>query len=344
MSLRSANKFLPAVRQRVSVIICARNEAANLAKNLPFILTQSYKDNTNNDLFEVIVVNDNSIDDTQRVLTQLEKKYPHLRSIVSMPEDAGKKGALNLGVSLARYDNLLLTDADCVPASNNWLQFMTAPLTTGMEIVAGYSGFYKTKSLLNAFIRWETTHTFLQYSTYAASGIPYMAVGRNLACTRQVLQKAMQHPLWKALPSGDDDLLIRIAATANNTVIVSNPQAFTSSPAKNSLLEWRHQKQRHLSTGKYYKSGIKFMLGSYASSHAAMWLTFFVLLFSPFYQWVLLLFAIRCCLYWPLWVVSASKLKESGSVYFYPLFDLGWMMYNFAFLPYITWKNKKNWK
>ena len=54
----------------VSVIICARDEAANLAKNLPGALVQQYKTS-----HEVIVVDDNSFDDTKYLLQEFKKTF-----------------------------------------------------------------------------------------------------------------------------------------------------------------------------------------------------------------------------------------------------------------------------
>jgi cellulose synthase/poly-beta-1,6-N-acetylglucosamine synthase-like glycosyltransferase len=56
--------------QAVSVIICAKNEAQNLQKNLPFIFEQDYPE------FQVVVVNDCSFDETEDILEEFEKKYP----------------------------------------------------------------------------------------------------------------------------------------------------------------------------------------------------------------------------------------------------------------------------
>lgn len=338
----------PEERRGVSIIICAKNEAANLRKNLPAILSQHYSNAENKPKYEVIVVNDESTDGTEFVLKELKKQYSHLKD-VPVPHGAdrklkGKKFALSRGVANATYDWLLLTDADCMPDSDNWLAYMVAPLGRGKEIVAGYGGYNEAPSFLNAFIRWETVHTFLQYSTYALAGLQYMAVGRNMACTKSVFQKAQQNEVWNALPSGDDDLLVRIAATADNMVIVSVPAAFTHSDAKPTLGEWIKQKQRHLSTGKYYKPKIKLLLGGYGVSHAVVWLGFVILLFNCCWRNVVILMAVRCAVYWLLWAVAGSKLREKKLVFLFPFFDIGWLVYNFAFLPYITWKNKKNWK
>ncbi|MEI2750470.1 MAG: glycosyltransferase family 2 protein [Ferruginibacter sp.] len=54
----------------VSVVVCARDEAGNLASYLPGILVQDYPTT-----HEVIVVNDNSYDDSKYVLEELQKSY-----------------------------------------------------------------------------------------------------------------------------------------------------------------------------------------------------------------------------------------------------------------------------
>jgi len=336
-------------RQPVSIIICAKNEAANLLNNLPLILTQRYSNDAGIELYEVIVINDNSNDNTARVLAGLQQQYAHLKIIHSGPDDQrilkGKKHALSIAVAHTSCEWLLLTDADCAPASDQWLALMTAPLANKKEIVAGYGGYGTTAGMLNAFIRWETLHTFIQYSSYALAGRPYMAVGRNMACTKKALLKAQSSHVWNALPSGDDDLLVNIVGTADNMAIVCDPLAFTFSEAKETWHGWVLQKQRHLSAGKYYKWPVKLSLALYASSHALSWLLFFILLLihHPLAGFAVVYMLFRCLASWATLAITARKLQEKKLFYFFPLFDLGWMVYNFVFFPYITWKNKTTW-
>ena len=337
-----------AQRRPVSIIICAKNEADNLKKNLPSILSQRYTNEAGLPLYEVIVVNDASDDNTVQVLMELEQRYDHLWDI-SIAKNAerdlpGKKYALSKGLAIAQNNWVVLTDADCEPSGDNWLEAMVAPLAAGKEIVGGYGGYTKAGGLLNAFVRWETLHTFIQYSTYAMAGKPYMAVGRNMACTKETLLKAQQSPVWAALPSGDDDLLVSIAGNAKNTAIVCDEQAFTYTAAKASWGDWVRQKQRHLSTGKYYKREIKLLLGAYGIAHAGLWLSFFVLLSSSYSLLAIKVMALRCILYWGIWAGAAVKLREKKLIYLFPFFDIAWMVYNFVFFPYITWKDKRNWK
>ena len=107
--------------EAVSVVICARNEYYNLKHHLPLILEQEYPD------FEVVVVNDNSQDESQELLEEMARKDPKLK-IVNLNQElnffSGKKFPLSLGIKSAKNDLLLLTDADCKPDSNRWIRNM----------------------------------------------------------------------------------------------------------------------------------------------------------------------------------------------------------------------------
>ena len=149
----------------VSVIICARDEAANLAKNLPGSLVQAYSTT-----HEIIVVNDNSFDDSKYLLEEFERDFKHLK-IVELKQEAkmipGKKFPLSIGIKTAKYEIVLLTDADCVPSSELWIEKIQESYDDSTEIVLGYGAYHKKKGLLNRLIRWETFHTALQYLSYA---------------------------------------------------------------------------------------------------------------------------------------------------------------------------------
>lgn len=344
-SIKGSKPYIPSIP--VSVIICAKNEAGNLREYLPHILAQRYTNEAGNHLFEVIVVDDASEDDTASVLRDLTEQYSNL-VIVTISKDErrafpGKKYALSKGLEKAKYEIIMLTDADCEPASEHWLSKMVKPVSEGKELSIGYGGYIEEPGFLNAFIRWETMHTFLQYSTYAMAGVPYMAVGRNMATTKTAIYKAQSSPQWSALPSGDDDLLIRAIGNKKNIAVIADGDAFTRTKGKNNWDEWVSQKQRHLSTGKFYKFGMKLRLGLYASSHAVMWLSFVLLLFTSLCTTALIAMGARCLVYWVLWAYLAKQLKELRLLLLYPVLDICWMLYNFAFSPYILWKNKQKW-
>ncbi|RYY65153.1 MAG: glycosyltransferase, partial [Chitinophagaceae bacterium] len=145
----------------VSVIICARDEDENLVRHLPGVLLQQYPSTR-----EVVVVNDNSLDDTRYVLEEFQKTYKDLH-IVELQQEAkliaGKKYPLSVGIKEAKHELLLLTDADCVPASEHWIYRMQDAFDDGIEVVLGYGAYHRQKGFLNKAIRFETFHTALQY-------------------------------------------------------------------------------------------------------------------------------------------------------------------------------------
>jgi hypothetical protein len=230
-----------------------------------------------------------------------------------------------------------------MPVSDSWLLHMTMPFDAGASIVAGYSGFYPEPTLLNKFSSWETAHTYLLFSSFASIGRPYMAVGRNMACTLQAFEKAQAFPAWTLLPSGDDDLLVHAAGHGNHVHIVSHPGSFTMSQAMPTWERWLRQKQRHSSTGKFYRPTTRLLLGLYGLSHGLFWTFLFLSLAGPYWVCALGIFSIRGAICYSLWRRVFRHLEVPLPLHLIVVFDWGWSAYNFVLAPYILWKNKKQW-
>jgi biofilm PGA synthesis N-glycosyltransferase PgaC len=274
----------------ISVVICARNEAHNLEKFLPGVLEQEYPD------YEVVVVNDCSKDHTEEVLAELSTRYKHLR-YTTIPANEkfshGKKLALTVGLKSAVHDHVLLTDADCYPASGQWLQKMVSRLDGKREIVLGYGRYEKRKGLLNAMIRYETVFTAIQYFSFALKGYPYMGVGRNLAYRKALFFKNGGFSSHYHIASGDDDLFVNEHAGRNNTAIEIDPESHTVSVPNTSFVSWIRQKQRHLSAGNLYNTGSRFRLGAEIISRLLLYSTFTTLCFISVWMWpILILFGL----------------------------------------------------
>lgn len=329
-------------QQPVSVVICARDEAANLAKNLAGVLVQEYSDKQ-----EVILVNDNSVDETKYLIEALQKDFAQLE-MLELKQEAqfipGKKFPLSMGIKMAKNDILLLTDADCVPASEYWMQKVVNKFERGIEIVLGYGAYYKKKGLLNKIIRFETFHTALQYMSYALAGMPYMGVGRNLAYKKDVFFRQKGFSAHNHVPGGDDDLFINAAATKINTDIVIDKDSFTLSEPKKTWGEWLQQKRRHFTTAKFYKPKHRFLLGMYAFSHFLFYplLVASALLFN--WQFAVGVFAVRLILQGIILHKAMSRLNESDLWKWYWLFDIGMFFYYLIFTSALWTKPKTNWK
>ncbi len=325
----------------VSVIICARDEDENLARNLPGILVQEYPTT-----HEVIVVNDNSADDTKYILAELQKTFKQLQ-VVALEQEAkmiaGKKFPLSIGIKEAKHEIVLLTDADCVPASENWLYTMQHAFSNGIEVALGYGAYQKAPGFLNKVIRFETFHTALQYLSYALAGKPYMGVGRNLSYRKNLFFQNKGFSSINHIPSGDDDLFINKVATKHNTAVVIDPQAFTMSKPKQTWKDWMRQKNRHYSTGKFYKTSHKFLLGLYTAS----FILFYPLLIASiiFFDWRLALipFAVRMIIQAIIWKKAMKKLEENDLFPLFILWDLWLVLYYVIFAPALWRKPKKTW-
>jgi len=322
----------------VSVVICARDEAANLAKNLPGALVQKYRTT-----HEVIVVEDNSFDDSKYILEEYRRTFKQLQ-IVELKQEArfipGKKFPLTVGIKTARHEVVLLTDADCVPASEFWIEKMQEGYKDGVEIVLGYGAYHKKKGFLNKLIRWETFHTALQYLSYARAGLAYMGVGRNLSYKKSVFFRHKGFSSHNNIASGDDDLFINKAATKINTAIVIDRDAFTLSEPVKTWREWRYQKMRHLSTGRYYKAHIKILLGLYSFTHFLFYPLFVASLL--FFNWkiVLIIFGVRLVIQAFIFYKTMTKLNEKDLLMWFLFFDV-WMFFYYLYFHFHYIKNRQ---
>lgn len=260
----------------VSVIICARNEDDNLTEFLPKILTQNYPE------FEVVVVNDCSIDNTENVIDEFAKIFPNLKK-VSIKEDDyykhGKKFAVMVGIKGAKYDNLVFTDADCYPSDENWLAEMALGFVNKKEIVLGYGAYQKGEGFLNKLIRFDTFLIALNYLSSAIKGKAYMGVGRNLAYKKELFYKQKGFSTHYHINSGDDDLFINQASTEENTNVSLSHSSITYSIPKNSFSEWKRQKLRHLTTAPHFNAATKFKITTGYALQYAFHLLFLSLLF-----------------------------------------------------------------
>lgn len=325
----------------VSVIVCAKNEAKNLITNVPALADQQYAST-----FEVVVVDDRSDDNSPKILNHLQQQYKNVFTFRVENEGRpmpGKKYPLSAGIDKAKYELLLLTDADCTPASKLWLQKMQDAFTDDVAIVLGYGPYKRLPGFLNKLIRFETFHTALQYLSYALAGLPYMGVGRNLSYKKSLFYAHKGFASISQLPGGDDDLFISKTATKNNTAIVIDADTFTLSEPKTTWKSWMRQKNRHYSTAKYYKPIHKFFLGGYSLSHFLFYPLLFATLFSPGWQGALLLFLIKTMLQYIIIGRCMKKLNESDLVPWVLFMDIWMFFYYFLFARTIWEKERKEW-
>lgn len=325
----------------VSVLVCAKNEEENLQKHLPLLLNQNYPH------YEIILINDASTDNTLEVMEDFSTQDSRIKIVDVKSNEAfwgSKKYALTLGIKRARYHTLLFTDADCYPASENWIAQMAGGFSDQKEIVLGYGGYEKTPGFLNKLIRYETVMTATQYFSYAEIGLPYMGVGRNLGYTSKVYYGNNGFINHIKLASGDDDLFVNEAATRQNTALCMNPGGFTYSIPKKNWQEWIQQKKRHYTTAKFYKPLHRALLGISFLSNFMFWFMAVITLFSAYYKIGLIIIAIRFLLQYFIVGKAAHNLREKDLIYFLPFFELFLILLQLSIFIFNRKRNKTQWK
>lgn len=275
---KSINAEYP-VFQPVSMLIVARNEASNLKELLPLLLSQDYPE------FEIFILDDHSTDGTCGWLDEFSRQFPKIRYL-RLTEASGKKSAMDTALRLLSYELILLTDADCRPASSHWIRLMVKHLGTKTEAVLGYSPYFKQTGWLNEMIGLETAGTAVLYFSFALRQHAYMGVGRNLLYRKQSLLRhfrPLDHP---ELLSGDDDLTINSMGAGQKISIQYDPESWMYSIPKTSFKSWINQKKRHVGTARYYKTTDQVGLMFYYSSLVLSWFLAFAMGFINPWVWV----------------------------------------------------------
>jgi len=333
---------MPENPEGVSIIICAKNEAVHLKKNLPLILGQNYPE------FEVVVVNDCSVDDSADYLYAIAAQYPRLQ-IRDIKQSSkliqGKKYPLTVGIKAATYNKVLLTDADCTPVSEKWISLMMGAYTGDKEIILGYAPYEKQKGFLNKCIRFETFYSALQYLSFAKAGLPYMGVGRNLSYKKKIFFDNNVFVKRPELFSGDDDLFINAVARGSNTTLQLAKESFMVSEPKTSWEGWANQKQRHLSTARHYRGIHKFLLALLPTMHIIFYLFLVLtLMYSHYWQYAISLLLARWVIEGLVFFSAMRRLNEKDIFSFFPLFDLLLLVYYIRFASPALVNKTSKWK
>lgn len=142
----------------VSIMVPAHNEGIVIVRTVEALLNFSYPA----DQYEVIVINDNSSDNSAELLADLGKQFPN-RNLKVINTDAvtggkGKSNALNIGFKQAKGEVIAIYDADNTPETNA-LTYLVAELMNGNEygaVIGKFRTRNKDTNLLTRFINIET--------------------------------------------------------------------------------------------------------------------------------------------------------------------------------------------
>lgn len=222
----------------VSVLVYSHNEAESLARNLPVLLHQNYP------TYEVIVLDDNSRDNTQDVLSMMDQRTDilmHTRIDEKTRAMSHRKLAVLLGAKSSHYDIILMTHAECMPASENWISGMVSHFANpGIDVVLGPIAYERHTSFLSRFCRFDLFQRLLMMFGITLAVKAYAGWGQNLAFRKQTFYANRSQGFQRHLKMqpGEDDLFVADVARSGNVAVDCSPATVVTDQSQPLFINW----------------------------------------------------------------------------------------------------------
>ncbi|MCM1005896.1 MAG: glycosyltransferase [Prevotella sp.] len=241
----------------MSVIVYTHNAEKHIETFLNTLLQQNHPE------FEVIVVNDASIDNTREIVENMLESNPRL--YLTFVSDTAKnishrKLAYTIGLRAAKYPVALLTASNIEIPSDNWLRLMAAPfadkdIEIGLGAIRlpndtdkGSGKYWRSFDTLSSDTRWLGA---------ALLNHPYRGTAYNLAFRPDTFFENKGFASTNRFQNGEDDIFVNEISTSENTAVIFQPEAMPAIqfPPEEFTRLWKHNKERYTFTAKYLHTG-----------------------------------------------------------------------------------------
>lgn len=284
----------------VSILIPARNEAANIGNLLHDLTQQIYP----SALLEVIVIDDFSEDKTFDICQQYAIKHPFIKVFrlqdllpENIPTEAYKKKAIEAAVQRASGKLIITTDADC-RLQQHWIHSIVSFYEKEQcALIAAPVGYYKEKTKFQHFQALDFCGMQAITAASLSMKIFNMANGANLAYEKQAFLAVNGYQDIDKKASGDDMLLVyKIAKRFPDKVrFLKNKAAIVLTEPMHTLQDFLQQRFRWTSkSASYQDKRITIILGLVYLFVLSIWvnalLFFGDLLYTVFFNNTLIAF------------------------------------------------------
>lgn len=239
-------------RPGVSVLVYTKNEAEALARNLPVLLSQDYP------TYEVIVLDDNSYDETQDVLQMMDQRSDRLLHAKIGERTRAmslRKLAVLLGTKMAHYDIILTTHAQCAPNSPDWISGMMSHFANpGVEVVVGPVVYERRTSLVARFCQFDLFQRLLLMLDIALTSRAYAGWGQNLAFRKSTFYANRSQGFQRHLKMqpGEDDLFVADVARDGNVAVECRPDSVVTNQSRPLFVNWSMDRLNRGYTSRLY--------------------------------------------------------------------------------------------
>ncbi|MBK9390389.1 MAG: glycosyltransferase [Bacteroidetes bacterium] len=332
--LKKINTFCPNKpgNQKISVIVACRNESENIPLLLNDLAAQSYPP----DLFEVIIIDDNSSDNSYGIASS----FGAIKNLTVLRNNGeGKKSAIRTGVIAAKGSLIITTDADC-RIKTRWLETISSFSDSSgavmivcpviLEEGKGFSGKFAELEFLS--LQGVTAGTL-------ARGSGVMCNGANLAFTREAYLSNMEN-IHTEIPSGDDVFLLHSMKNSGGLKIewLESIEAVVRTSSPLSSGNFFRQRGRWISKATAYNDTYTIILG------IVTFVTILMMLIIPVaalfdYTYIYVYFAILILKSIPDYLILGNTTERYGkrklmswflpSQFFYPIYVLISVFYGY---------------
>ena len=227
-----------------SAIICCKNEQ----ENLPFLLRSLESQVA--DIEQIIFANDNSTDETLKILQEFLNKFPNVK--VFSTNGFGKKNALKEAMQFVENEYVITFDADCIIPQNYFLLVKNFLAQNQPDLMVGGVKFTENRSFFQKLQALEFASLIVSGAGAALAKKPIMCNGANLAFRKEIWQNAENHLVEQEI-SGDDVFLLHyVKKIGGKIVFLKAKDAFVETFAAKNFNEFMRQRQRWASKSRSY--------------------------------------------------------------------------------------------
>ena len=237
----------------VSLIIPFRNEEENLIESIKSITSQTL----GKDRYEVLYVDDNSDDNSAKILeTILKEKENNIRVLKSpftSEERAHKKKALKYAIENSNGEIIITTDADCHHGSE-WLETMVNSFDENTGFVSGPVEFISNGNLFSDLQKIEFSSLILVGAGLIGIKQPIICNAANLGFRKSVFNKVGGYEDNLNISSGDDEFLMQKISrdTDYDVKFCYDKKAISFTEPNKNIEQFYQQRKRWASKSLHY--------------------------------------------------------------------------------------------
>ena len=237
----------------ISVIVAVRGEDEYFLSNqLHKLLSQSY------DVYEIVVVYIGRDVDYYAELQRIRDQ----RSNMKLTKMSGNgriyittKQAYNVGIKSAQYDNLLFTTPCAIPATDEWVTYMSYAFERGTIVAGAVAPRFKEDKLRTYLMRMTEFHYSRNHMAMAVNDRIYVAPRSNFGFTRK-LYEATRGFNHLNMDIGENDLYIQSITSPRRSAVMLSPKSLVYEDRPSTWGDWLDIVRYNRSTAPYYPTSI----------------------------------------------------------------------------------------